>query len=1092
MRRLGVLLSLLLAGVASAAEPPQRTLKDLPKTAPPLRRGETVTPDTGRARELYRSFLELPGGDPALRTEALRRLGDLELEIGDAERAEAPVPGAGAPETRAAIAIYTQLLAEQPQYPRADAVLYQLSRAYEAEGDLERALATLDALVTRHPGSRYAPEAQFRRGEILFSAQRWKLAEQAYAAVIAAGEGSEFLEQALYKHGWALFRQSDAERSADSFLRLLDRKLADPAAEDGVRLPDGLPRADRELVEDSFRALSIQFADLETHDSLAQALSRHGGAPYAWLLYAALGDLLVQKERYTDAADVYRRFAREAPLHRRAPTLQARAIDAYLAGGFADLALEGKREFVEAYRTAGPFWVGRARTDAPEVVLQLKSHLSDLARYHHGRAQAGGGPAEFAQAARWYREYLASFPDGPEAAETRHLLADALFESGDFREAALEYERAAYDPPASPRAAEAAYAALVAYDRHEQTLPEGGRAEWRRAGIGSQLRFAATFADHPDAPAIELRAAQQLFNLGEHLAAAEAAARSLTHVTPLAPDAERTAWNVIGDARFALREFAAAEAAYARLLSRVPAADPARASLEERLAASIYQQAEDARQAGDTQTAVTTFLRVAEAAPGSTIRVNAAYDAAALLLAGEQWERAIPVLQGLRRDFPDHPLAADVARNLAAAYLGAGRNLDAAGELAKVADDPRETADVRRAALLESADLYEREGELAAASRAWERFVERYPEPFDEALAARHKLSELYERSGDLRSAAAVWERFLQQHAGRFEETIAARQKLADLAREAGDAAGRQRWLESLIAAEAAGGAARSDSSRSLAAKAALELAGPKRAAFEAIALVAPLPKSLAAKRDALDAALTAYQAANAYGIAEVSTAATFATAELYRRLAADLMSSERPAGLDQDAREQYDLLLEEQAYPFEEKAIELHEANAARAAEGLYDDAVRASYAALAELKPARYGKIEIAPQDDPALVPAAGPTLEAIGQRRAGRFAEARAGYGAALALDPDYPLAHLNLAVLLDLFLGEPEEAMAHYQRYLDLAAAPDPRVERWARETSNRTGLPLVTPAERAEAAAAEAAAATPAPEATSSIPPQETP
>lgn len=1045
----------------AAAQERERTLRDLPRAAPPLRAGETVAPNPDRAKELYRGFLELPGGDPALRTEALRRLGDLELETGDAERADAPVPGAGAPETREAIAIYTRLLAEQPDYARADAVLYQLSRAHEAEGELELALGRLDQLVTGHPRSRYVPEAQFRRGEIHFSAQRWPAAEQAYQAVIAAGEGGGFLEQALYKHGWTLFRQADAERSAASFLALLDRRLADPAAPDGARLPESLPRAERELVEDSFRALSIQFADLEAGESLAQALARHGGAPYGWQLYAALGDLLVEKERYTDAADTYRRFARDEPRHRRAPTLHAKAIDAYLAGGFADLALEGKREFVEAYRLAGPFWQGRSQGDAPEVVAQLKGHLTDLARYHHARAQAGGGAAEYAQAARWYRAYLESFPDEPEAAETRYLLADTLFESGDFREAALEYERTAYGYPPGPRSAAAGYAALVAYDRHEQALPPDGRAAWRRAGIDSQLRFAATFEDHPEAPGVELRAAQQLFNLGEHGLAAEAAARSIRRITPLEPAAERTAWNVVADARFELAEYGAAEAAYQQVLGRMPPRDPQRAPLEERLAASIYQQADAQRTAGDTEAAVAGFLRVASAAPGSTIRVNATYDAAALLLAAGQWERAIPVLQGFRRDFPDHPLAADVPRNLAAAYLGAGRGRDAADELTLVSDDARETAEVRRAALIESADLYEQAGDRAASARAWERFIERHPEPFDDAFAARRKLSDLYVAAGDYPSASRVWERFIAAQPGRFEEGITARQTLADLAGATSDAPGRARWLRALIEADAAGGASRSDASRTLAARAALELAEPTRLEFESIALTAPLPRSLARKRDALEKALAAYQAANAYGVAGVTTAATFATAELYRRLAADLMASERPAGLDEEALEQYDLLLEEQAYPFEERAIELHEANAARAAQGVYDGPVQASYAALAALKPARYGKVEIEPLDDPALAPAAAPTRQGIEHRRAGRFAEARAAYDAALALDPAFAPAQLNLAVLLDLFLGEPVEAMAHYQRYLALAPVPDERAALWAREASNRTGIALET-------------------------------
>jgi hypothetical protein len=59
-------------------------------------------------------------------------------------------------------------------------------------------------------------------------------------------------------------------------------------------------------------------------------------------------------------------------------------------------------------------------------------------------------------------------------------------------------------------------------------------------------------------------------------------------------------------------------------------------------------------------------------------------------------------------------------------------------------------------------------------------------------------------------------------------------------------------------------------------------------------------------------------------------------------------------------ALEQYDLLLEEQAFPFEEQAIELYQANTARAADGVYEGWVQRSFEALSQLMPARYAKLE------------------------------------------------------------------------------------------------------------------------------------
>src|SRR5690606_18055750 len=103
-------------------------------------------------------------------------LGDLQVEIDEAARA------GGAPtlqglELRGAIKLYEGLLEAHPDYERNDAVMYQLARAYETHGEPEKALATLNRLVREFPGSEWAAEAHFRRGEILFSSGRYGDAE---------------------------------------------------------------------------------------------------------------------------------------------------------------------------------------------------------------------------------------------------------------------------------------------------------------------------------------------------------------------------------------------------------------------------------------------------------------------------------------------------------------------------------------------------------------------------------------------------------------------------------------------------------------------------------------------------------------------------------------------------------------------------------------------------------------------------------------------------------------------------------------------------------------------------------------------------
>jgi hypothetical protein len=72
-------------------------------------------------------------------------------------------------------------------------------------------------------------------------------------------------------------------------------------------------------------------------------------------------------------------------------------------------------------------------------------------------------------------------------------------------------------------------------------------------------------------------------------------------------------------------------------------------------------------------------------------------------------------------------------------------------------------------------------------------------------------------------------------------------------------------------------------------------------------------------------------------------------------------MGSERPEGLNALELEEYELAIEEQAYPFEERAIAVHESNLELIAMGVYNAWIDKSLERLAEFLPARYAKSEV-----------------------------------------------------------------------------------------------------------------------------------
>jgi hypothetical protein len=205
-----------------------------------------------------------------------------------------------------------------------------------------------------------------------------------------------------------------------------------------------------------------------------------------------------------------------------------------------------------------------------------------------------------------------------------------------------------------------------------------------------------------------------------------------------------------------------------------------------------------------------------------------------------------------------------------------------------------------------------------------------------------------------------VLQNIVARYPNPISESIVARFRLLVISEASGDSRARDLMLAELIRVDAAAGSQRSDRTKYLAARASLELAEPVRYTFMNYKITQPMADSLKRKKALMEDVLKVYGNAADYGVAEVTTAATYRLGEAYQQFSRDLMRSERPKNLDAMVLEEYDLLLEEQTFPFEEKAIELYETNAGRTVYGVYDEWVKKSFDALATLMPARYAKLE------------------------------------------------------------------------------------------------------------------------------------
>jgi len=860
-----------------------------------------------------------------------------------------PVNGGQPPEVdlervgaKEAIALYQKLLKDFPNYEKKDQVLYQLSRAYEEQGQVEEAMQVMARIVKEFPNSPYIDQVQFRRGEYYFARRNYREAEAAYGGVVAVGDKSDYYFQALYKQGWSLYKQDRFDEGLHRYFALLDHRKVN--GYDFSKIGDD---PDGKQVTDTLRIISQSFSSLGGVQAVNDYFAEHGRRTYEDTVYANLAEYYITKQRYNDAVATYAAFIKRQSNHRQAPLFALRIIEIHQLSRFPTLVIEAKRDYVESYGFGTDYWKYFNPDKRPDVVAGLKVNQIDLANHYHAlyrdKRFASDKAINLEESLRWYREFLASFPRDQQTPMMNYQLAELLLENNAYAEAAVEYEKVAYVFPNFKEADKAGYAAVYAWREHLKLVDDDEKEQVRRDIIRVSIKFAETYTRHEKAAIVMSAAVEDLYALKEFKEASKAG-RSLLKRFPKAPgDLRLAAWLVVAHSSFELADYRTAEEAYNEVLKLLPADDKRRPGLTDNLVASIYKQGEAENQRQNFKKAAEHFLRVATVAPASPLRPTADFDGAIALIKVEEWEGAARVLTGFRSSFPKHELQPEVTKRLAFVYRENGKFALAAVEFERIEAESSDP-ELRKEALLTAAELYEQVSDRDHAVAVYRRYVDTFPEPVVVNIETRSKLAALYEKLGQ----TEPWHAELRQ----------------------------------IVSLEAKAGSARNERTRQLAASAALVLARRDYDACIAVRLAMPFEANLQKKQELMKQATDAYTKLFDYEIGDVTAEAIYHLAEIYADFSAALLESERPGDLSPLELEQYELAIEEQAYPFEEKAIEMHQSNLELMSRDIYNDWIERSLAKLARIIPARYGKKEVANR---ALAPLSGIYFENLALRPA-----------------------------------------------------------------------------------------------------------
>ncbi|MEH6447179.1 MAG: tetratricopeptide repeat protein [Oleispira sp.] len=900
-----------------------QTLQNLKPANIRLMNNESIDITHDEVMEKYRAYLDI-STDAELRVRTHHRIANLRLQKdefiweGGDESDEAKARIAEVDFGRESIADYETLLAQYPDRNDNDLALYQLAKAYSLAGEPFETIRVLEQLTELFPRSDYYLESLFRLGEVYYSNGVYGLAENAYQRLIERGaEENKFYLSAMYLVGWSQFKQNNYDDSLNSFTSVLDLEFP---TEDSVLAASN---SQQDMLNDILRIMAITFDYLGDWENISQFYAGVGGRHYEYLIYDTLANQYYDKKYYKSGASTLRAFIKRYPQDVLAPVFYQRVIAGYTKARYPTLLRKHKKIFVKTFGVGNKYWENHNVAVQDTIRPALSTYIWDLARFNHAWGQRIKNKKEkkerLQEAIGWYSEYIRSFPLAEDTAKAHFLLAEVAYQMKQYPLAKDHYEIVAYQYPEYEKASESGYAAILTYSKHRPKKAD--KAIWRQLTVASAMRFVQEFPNDDRRGRVLVNTSEMLLTdkyYEQALATANLAWQSEGNLTAR----HRYGASLVrSHSSFHLEQFVEAELAITEALSYKKIKQSARNDLREKLAASVYKQGEMAQAAGDNKGAVKNWLRIAKLVPESDIKVSAEFDAATLLMASEQYDQAVPVLLDFRKTYPNHRLVKDIPSKLIVAYESQKNWRDAAFELQKIWQQGGDK-DQQRIALFQSAEYFEKADDVGNALAMYKRYAHDYKRPFNPAIEAHHKLDEIYLANGDDTKRLFWMNKIVWLHLGAKKD--------------------------------------KTDRSKYLAAKASYELAENERIKFDKVKITLPLAKSINKKNKRMKAALERYTQAVQIGVLEFTTSATFRIAELYSQFSQGLIASERPPGLDELALEEYGYLLEDQAFPLEEAAIEVHQTNAGRTFDGLYDQWVKKSYGSLADLMPAQYAKYE------------------------------------------------------------------------------------------------------------------------------------
>jgi len=337
---------------------------------------------------------------------------------------------------------FQALLAKYPNSHFSDAALYGLLFCASEENDKAAAIRYGEDLVNRFPGSEYAPQTYLILGEYYFDDNKLDLALKRYQEILKYPE-SKWFDKALYKIGWTHYRLSDVKRAISAFFYLIDEQNA--FTDNGVDL-DLMKQS--LLTKESIDYIAISFSETDTTadeemiglQKARRFVKKIRNDQLGARILHRLGDVYKDQFKYANAIETYKELKNLYPQYAEIPKAMYGIIECYEQKGQFGTANEGRRQLFARYNRNSEWAHSLKDTVAQRIGDSIaEQSLLEAASYTYSQALEKKDKDFYRQVIDMYWDYIKTYPERDKASECHYYIAEILFGTGEYLEAAQQY-----------------------------------------------------------------------------------------------------------------------------------------------------------------------------------------------------------------------------------------------------------------------------------------------------------------------------------------------------------------------------------------------------------------------------------------------------------------------------------------------------------------------------------------------------------------------------------------------------------------------------------------------------------------------------